>query len=83
MAYNDDPFFRYSKEERKKMTREEYCALVEESNKYVRKKHCQINENIAPKFNTIEEIMDYYDAIPFDEAVNNMNKLFEKYGFKL
>lgn len=76
--YNDDPFFQYSDEERQNMTEEEYCALIEEHNKYVRKNHMLLNEEVPPKFNTIEELMEYYDAIPFDEAVNKLNELFNQ-----
>ena len=78
MERNDDPFYRYTKEERMNMTREEYCALIEERNEFVRKKYTQINEQEIPRFNTIEEFMNYYDAIPLNDAVNNMNKLFKK-----
>ena len=53
MERNDAPFFRYTDEERMNMTREEYCALIEEHNKYVRKKHSHLNEQTMPKFNTI------------------------------
>jgi hypothetical protein len=77
MERNDDPFFRYTDEERMKMSREEYCALIEESNEYVRKKYSQLNEQEMPRFNTIKELMDYYEAIPLDDMINNMNKLFE------
>lgn len=76
--YNDDPFFRYSLEEKQRMSKEELDALIEEHNEYVRKKQSLLNEQAPPKFNTIEELMDYYDAIPFDEAVNKMNELFNK-----
>ena len=78
MEYNDDPLFRYSDEELRKMTREEFCAILEERNDYINKKRNQINEEITPKFNSIEEIMDYYDCITFEEAINNLNKLLEK-----
>ncbi|MBR5332532.1 MAG: hypothetical protein IKV32_04460 [Muribaculaceae bacterium] len=77
MEYNDNPFFRYTSEERRNMTREEYCALLEERNEYVRKKFEESKYQEAPKFNTIEELRAYYDCIPFEEAVNNLNKLFE------
>ena len=83
MAYNDDPFFKYTREERRNMTREEYCALLEERNEYVRKKWEEEKDQEAPHFNSIEELRAYYNCIPFDEAVKRMNKLFEKYGFKL
>jgi hypothetical protein len=77
MERNDDPFYRYTKEERMNMTREEYCALIEERNEFVREKYTQINEQEMPRFNTIEEFMNYYDAIPLDEFVNNTNKMFD------
>lgn len=77
MERNDDPFFRYTDEERMKMSREKYCALIEESNEYVRKKYSQLNKQEMPRFNTIEEFRAYYDCIPFDEFVNNTNKMFD------
>ncbi|MBQ2046670.1 MAG: hypothetical protein II260_05720 [Muribaculaceae bacterium] len=83
MAYNDDPFFKYTVEELKNMTHEEFCALLEESNEYVRKKWKEEKDQETPHFNSIEELRAYYNCIPFDEAVKRMNKLFEKYGFKL
>ena len=64
MERSNDPFYKYSKEERMNMTREEYCALIEMRNEYVRKKRSQINEQKSPQFNTIEELMAYYDCIP-------------------
>ena len=76
--YNEDPFFKYTLEEKCKMTREEFCALLRESNEYVRKKHSQLNEQKPPRFNSAEELMAYYDAVPFEEAVKEMNKLFER-----
>lgn len=56
MERNDDPFFRYSIEELQDMNHEEFCAVIEESNEYVRKKYSQINEQETPRFNTIEEL---------------------------
>lgn len=78
--YMDDPFFKYTIEEKRNMTEEEFGALLDESNEYVREKHRRLQEsNIKPpKFNTIEELMEYYHAIPFEEAVNKLNKLFEQ-----
>ncbi len=76
MDYSDDPFFKYSLEELRNMTREEFCAIIEESNEYVRKKHSQINEEVPPKFNTIEELRAYYKCIPLEEAINKLDKLF-------
>lgn len=76
--YKDDPFFKYTDEERERMTAEEYCALIEESNEYVRWKHSQPNTEQPPKFNTLQELLDYYDAIPFEDAIREMGKLFEQ-----
>ncbi len=76
MDYSDDPFFKYSLEELRNMTHEEFCAIIEESNEYVRKKHSQINEEVPPKFNTIEELRAYYKCIPLEEAINKLDKLF-------
>lgn len=74
---NDDPLFQYSEEERRSMTREEYCALIEKSNEYVRSKYSQLNEQEMPRFNTIEEFRAYYHCIPLDDAINKLNKLFD------
>lgn len=63
----NDPFFRYTIEELQNMSHEEFCAVIEESNEYVRKKHSRINEQEMPRFNTIEELRAYYDCMPFDE----------------
>ena len=59
------------------MTLEEFIALIEESNEYVLKKFEESKNQEAPKFETIEEFMEYYDAIPFEEFEN---KIREKYG---
>lgn len=61
-------FFQYTDEERRSMTREEYCSLIEEHNKYVRKKHSQLNEQVPPIFNTVEDLRAYYNCLPLDEA---------------
>jgi hypothetical protein len=74
--YNS-PLYRYTDEERRNMTLEEYGALLNEQNKYMEEKEKLINEEKLPKFNSLQEIMDYFHAIPFDEAVNKLNKLFE------
>ena len=60
------------------MSHEEFCAVIEKSNEYVRKKFEQSKEQEAPRFNTIEELRAYYNSIPLDEAVRNMNKLFDE-----
>ena len=78
MAYNDDPFFKYTGEELKNMTHEEFCALLEESNEYVRKKWEEEKNQETPHFNTIEEFRAYYNCMPLDEAVKRMEKEIAK-----
>lgn len=75
--YNDDPFFRYTDEERENMTIEEYCALIEEHNEYARNQFGKLNEQEMPRFNTVEELRAYYHCMPLDEAINKMNQLFD------
>ena len=76
--YSEDPFFKCTDEEMKNMTKEEFCALIEESNEYVRNHFGRRNEEEMPRFNTLQELLEYYDAIPFEEAVNKMNRLFDQ-----
>ena len=78
MAYNDDPFFKYTVEELKNMTQEEFCALLEESIEYVRKKWEEEKDQETPHFNTIEEFRAYYNCMPLDEAVKRMEKEIAK-----
>lgn len=60
------------------MIQEEYCALIEQHNEYARKQFGKLNEQEMPRFNTLQELLEYYDAIPFEEAVNKMDNLFEQ-----
>ncbi len=73
--YND-PFFKYSIEEKRNMTQEEFCALIREHNEYARKQFGKLNEQKPPKFNTVEELRAYYNCMPLDEAINKMSQLF-------
>ena len=75
----DDPFFKFTHEEKMQMTDDEFFDLLEEHNEYVDKKYSTLNEEQEsyPKFNSIEECMKYYDAIPLDEFINNCHKLFD------
>lgn len=75
----EDPFFRYTSDELKNMTHEEFCAVIEESNEYVRKKWEEKKDQEMPHFNTIEEIRAYYHCIPFEEAVKKLEKLFDNH----
>jgi hypothetical protein len=76
--YND-PLFKYSPEERRNMTEAEYGALLDAHNEYLEKKWLTLNEQTRPKFKTTQEMIDYYEAIPFDEAMNNLYKLFDEF----
>lgn len=80
MVDYNDPFFKRTDEERRNMTQEEYCALIGESNEYVRKKHRKPNEREMPTFNTIEELRAYYHCMPLEEAFNKLNQLFDTNG---
>ena len=73
----EDPFFRYTSDELKNMTHEEFCAVIEESNEYVRKKWEEEKDQEMPHFNTIEEFRAYYHCIPFEEAVKKLEKLID------
>lgn len=75
----NDPFFKYTRQERQNMSLDEWLLLLEESNKYVREKYKKLRESNfkTPQFNTIEELRAYYHCRPLDEAINNWNKLFD------
>ena len=75
--YNEDPFFQYTSEERRNMTQEEYCALIEQHNEYARKQFGKLNEQEMPPFNTVEELRAYYHCMPLNDAINKMNLLFD------
>lgn len=77
MGINDDPLLKYIKEERINMTSEEYCALIEMRNEYVRNKHSLINEQETPRFNTLEELIAHCDCIPLNDVLNNMDKFLD------
>lgn len=76
----NDPFVQYSLEEIKLMNEDEFALLMERHSKYVRDKHRLLQESNhqVPKFNTLEELMEYYDAIPLDDAINNWDSFFEE-----
>lgn len=71
----NDPFSKYSLDEIKQMSEEDFASLMEESNRYVHEKHriLQESNHEVPKFNTIEELRAYYHCRPLDEAINSFN----------
>ena len=50
---------------------------IEDIREENRKNRQLLNESSIPQFKSIEEAMQYYNAIPFAEWEN---KMFEKYG---
>ena len=78
--YNEDPFFKYTLEEKCKMTREEFCALIKEHNEYARKQHSLLKEQKPPRFNTVEELRAYYDCMPLDEAIKSIDSIIKNNG---
>ena len=82
MRYRDyiagSPLSRYTIEECANMPVEEFDRLLEEDNEYVERKYARLQESNEPRptFNSIEEFMEYYDAIPMEDVVNNAYKMF-------
>lgn len=74
----NNPLSKYTIEECANMSPEEFDALLEADNEYIRQKYAKLNESeeSKPIFSSIEEVMEYYDAIPIDEVLNNMDKMF-------
>ena len=54
------------------MPAEGFDRLLDEHGAYLRKKYAILNENNEPEpeFNSIEELMEYYDAVPMEEVIN-------------
>jgi chaperonin cofactor prefoldin len=76
--YND-PLYRYSLEEIRNMSHEKFGDLLNEHNEYLEKRSMMLEEQKTPEFKTLQEMIDYYEAIPFDKAMNNLDKLFDEY----
>ena len=68
-----DPFQRYTHEDIEKMSLEEYGDLLDEHNEYVRQKYSHINEaqTTEPEFETLEEMIKYYNAKPWKDVLNS------------
>ena len=66
------PLSKYTIEECANMPAEEFDRLLDEHGAYLRKKYAILNENNEPEpeFNSIEELMEYYDAVPMEEVIN-------------
>ena len=72
------PFSRYTQEEIDRMSDDEFFALMEEHNAWVRKHYAQLKESNKPrpKFNTIEELEAYYNCRPLEEVGKDAYKMF-------
>lgn len=72
------PLSRYTIEDCANMPVEEFDRLLREHGAYLRKKYAILSESNEPEpeFNSIEELDAYYHCIPFEDAVNNIYKMF-------
>ena len=72
------PLSRYTQEEIDRMSDDEFFALMEENNVWVRKHYAQLKESNkpTPEFNTIEELRAYYNCRPLEEVLNKANEMF-------
>ena len=80
MGYKEErPLSKYTIEECANMTHEEFIKLLKANNEYVRKKYekRKASNEPRPTFNSIEEIMEYYNAIPMEDVIKNAYKLFD------
>ena len=69
---------RLTDEDYQRMSTSEFLDLIEEHNKYVRKKYSHPVD--VPQFNSIEELRQYYGCRHLDEALDRINQLFEDQG---
>ena len=80
MGYKEErPLAKYTIEECANMSEEEFDAILEADNEYVRQKYekKKASNEPRPTFNSIEEIMEYYNAIPMEDVIKNAYKLFD------
>ena len=76
---NKSPLSKYTIEECANMSEEEFDAILEADNEYVRQKYekKKASNEPRPTFNSIEEADAYYHSIPFEDAIKNAYKLFD------
>ena len=67
----------YNEKDIREMTDEEFLQMIDEMRDESVKKAKLLSGNTLKAFNTIEEALKYYNAIPLEEWENNMR---EKYG---
>ena len=75
-----DPLLRYTREECSNMPHEQFEALLESHNEYVRNKYRMLTEqegvDAKCDFNSIEELQEYFNCQPLQNALNDISKLF-------
>lgn len=67
----------YNEKDIREMTDDEVWAYIDEMCENSAKERKLLSKNAPKHFNNVEEVMKYYNAIPFEEWEKNM---FEKYG---
>ena len=73
---DQDPLKNYRIEDCSKMSREHFNNLLEIYNKCFDEEVLELRElkEITTVFNSLEEIMEYYTAIPLKEVIRHGNK---------
>lgn len=75
----NNPLSKYTIEECANMSPEEFDALLEADNEYIRQKYAKLNESeeSKPIFNSIEELDAYYHCHSFEECINKGYSMFD------
>lgn len=76
----DRPLAKYTIEECSKMTHEEFEAILEADNEWVRRHYSKLNESDNNEefhnFNSIEELRAYFHCKPLSEIINKGSEMF-------
>ena len=64
----------YNEEDLANGNYERFCQEIDELCRKAEEKAKLLRESHTPQFNTIEEVLQYYDAIPFSEWESKMMK---------
>lgn len=64
------------------MSEEEFCALMEADNEWVRQYHARLDESDQkiPEFDSIEELRAHFNCHPLDDILKDTQDLFEVNG---
>lgn len=76
----DRPLAKYTLEECSKMTLEEFEAILEADNEWVRRHYSKLNEGDnneeVHNFNSLEELRAYFHCKPLSEVINKGCEMF-------